>query len=591
MIDKDEYSVELRIVKLDFVAIRGKDSAKLAAMPVLSASTPEQLRKLSVAQLPNYCQEVAAFVLGATAEKEGHIVSSLAVTELTVALHFAFNTPTDILIWDVGHQAYVHKAITGRSEQLESIRQKGGISGFTARSESAFDPFGAGHSSTSISAVGGFAEASRLQNIKRKHIAVIGDGAITGGMAFEALNHLGTSDLDILLILNDNEESIDTNVGGLHEFQNYREFFESLGWGYTGPTDGNNVTELVGLFEKEKSREGTRVLHIKTNKRPLSEWKKELGIAELPKAAHNDFIAFQDVFAQKLIDLATEDSRIVAITPAMLSGSGLNAFNEKFPKRTFDVGIAEQHAVTFAAGLAASGLKPLVHLYSTFAQRGFDQIVHDVALQNLPVVFALDRAGLVGEDGATHHGAFDLSFLNPIPNLQILAPMDGAELESMLTYAFKQNSPVVIRYPRGGELKAVRTEREVARGSFRILKEGDKVVVVTLGAIGKTAQKAIKDLPVGHIDLRFLKPWDNEALIDAFAPYQHIITVEDGSMRGGLRDTMANWLSFHAAQKKCTGLGLPDAFVLHGPLEELNQTLQLSEEGIKSQVIQILEKE
>ena len=559
-------------------------------MPTISATTPEQLRKLAVAQLPDYCQEVAAFVLEATAEKEGHIVSSLAVAELTVALHYVFNTPTDILVWDVGHQAYVHKAITGRSELLTNIRQKGGISGFTSRSESAFDPFGAGHSSTSISAVGGFAEAARLQNVKRKHIAVIGDGAITGGMAFEALNHLGTSDLDILLILNDNEGSIDANIGGLHEFQNYKEFFESLGWGYSGTIDGHDIAEMVKQFEKEKSREGTRVLHVKTNKRPLRQWKKDLGIEETSKAKHAEFIAFQDVFAQKLIDLATEDSRIVAITPAMLSGSGLNAFYEIFPKRTFDVGIAEQHAVTFAAGLAASGMKPLVHLYSTFAQRGYDQMVHDVALQNLPVVFALDRAGLVGEDGATHHGAFDLSFLNPIPNLQILAPMDGAELESMLTYAFAQNSPVVIRYPRGGELKAVRTAREVAKGSFRVLQEGNNVIVVSLGAIGKIAQRAIIDLPVGHIDLRFLKPWDTEKLSIALAPYQHVITIEDGSMRGGLRDTMANWLSIHAAHKKCLGLGLPDSFVQHGQLEELNQTLLLSEEGIRKQVIQILEK-
>jgi 1-deoxy-D-xylulose-5-phosphate synthase len=559
-------------------------------MPIISATIPEQLRKLAVAQLPDYCQEVAAFVLEATAEKEGHIVSSLAVAELTVALHYVFNTPTDILVWDVGHQAYVHKAITGRSELLTNIRQKGGISGFTSRSESAFDPFGAGHSSTSISAVGGFAEAARLQNVKRKHIAVIGDGAITGGMAFEALNHLGTSDLDILLILNDNEGSIDANIGGLHEFQNYKEFFESLGWGYSGTINGHDIAEMVKQFEKEKSREGTRVLHVKTNKRPLRQWKKDLGIEETSKAKHAEFIAFQDVFAQKLIDLATEDSRIVAITPAMLSGSGLNAFYEIFPKRTFDVGIAEQHAVTFAAGLAASGMKPLVHLYSTFAQRGYDQMVHDVALQNLPVVFALDRAGLVGEDGATHHGAFDLSFLNPIPNLQILAPMDGAELESMLTYAFAQNSPVVIRYPRGGELKAVRTAREVAKGSFRVLQEGNNVIVVSLGAIGKIAQRAIIDLPVGHIDLRFLKPWDTEKLSIALAPYQHVITIEDGSMRGGLRDTMANWLSIHTAHKKCLGLGLPDSFVQHGQLEELNQTLLLSEEGIRKQVIQILEK-
>jgi len=565
-----------------------KVSAKLAAMPTLSATSPEQLRKLSVNQLPDFCKEVARCVLGATAEKEGHIVSSLAVTELTVALHYAFNTPGDILIWDVGHQAYIHKALTGRSEQFQTNRQKGGISGFTARAESVFDPFGAGHSSTSISAIGGFAEAARLQKVMRKHIAVIGDGAITGGMAFEALNHLGTSNLDILLILNDNEESIDTNVGGLHEFQSYKDFFESLGWGYQGPVNGHDVANLVRIFEKEQTREGTRVLHVKTKKHPISLWRKPFEVEDSSQPKQTSFIAYQDIFAKALIELAYTDSRIVVISPAMLSGSSLNIFKQKFPERTFDVGIAEQHSVTFAAGLAASGLKPLVHLYSTFAQRGYDQIIHDVALQNLPVVFVLDRAGLVGEDGATHHGAFDLSFLNPIPNLQILAPMDGAELQSMLAYAFAQNSPVVIRYPRGGEQHESTEVHAIKTSSFRILKDGEKVVVVSLGTIGKMVQRAIQDLPVGHIDLRFLKPWDDGALEAALQPYQYIVSIEDGSMRGGLRDTLAHWLIKRAPEKKFHGMGLPDVFVQHGTLKELNQELGLNEERLQRLLAQVL---
>jgi 1-deoxy-D-xylulose-5-phosphate synthase len=565
-----------------------KVSAKLAAMPTLSATSPEQLRKLSVNQLPDFCKEVARFVLGATAEKEGHIVSSLAVTELTVALHYAFNTPSDILIWDVGHQAYIHKALTGRSEQFKTNRQKGGISGFTARGESIFDPFGAGHSSTSISAIGGFAQAARLQNVKRKHIAVIGDGAITGGMAFEALNHLGTLNLDILLILNDNEESIDTNIGGLHEFQSYKDFFESLGWGYQGPVNDHDIVNLVRIFEKEKLREGTRVLHLKTKKQPISFWRKLFEVDAPSQPKQSDFIAYQDIFVNALIDLANADSRIVAISPAMLSGSSLTVFKGKFPNRTYDVGIAEQHAVTFAAGLAASGLKPLVHLYSTFAQRGYDQIIHDVALQNLPVVFVLDRAGLVGEDGATHHGAFDLAFLNPIPNLQILAPMDGAELKSMLAYAFAKNSPVVIRYPRGGEQHKSTEVYAIKTSSFRILKDGEKVVVVSLGTIGKMVQQAVQDLPVGHIDLRFLKPWDDGALEAALQPYQYIISIEDGNMRGGLRDSLATWLMQHAPAKKLYGMGLPDHFIQHGSIKELNQELGFNEEALQKLLNQLI---
>jgi 1-deoxy-D-xylulose-5-phosphate synthase len=552
-----------------------KDWATLAHMIFTRVNNPTDLRSLSLEELKQLSAEVARFMLTNTGEKEGHMISSLAVTELTLALHYSFNTPTDILIWDVGHQAYIHKILTDRKATFHTNRKQGGISGFTSRSESRYDPFGAGHSSTSISAIGGFAQAAMQRNIRRKHIAVIGDGALTGGMAYEALNHLGTSDLDILLVLNDNEESIDQSVGALHEFQSYQTFFESLGWGYSGPVDGHNIALLTKHLKREKHNTGTRVLHVKTRKKALATWREELKIpAAKSQISHRD--NYQDIFADKLIELAQRDDRIVAITPAMLGGSSLHRFQSRYPHRTFDTGINEQHAVTFAAGLAASGMKPLVHLYSTFAQRAYDQIIHDVALQRLPVVFALDRAGLVGEDGATHHGAFDLSFLNPIPNVQILAPMTGAELQRMLAYAFTQNGPVTIRYPRGNEKPFDGEPQKLESGSFRVLKTGEKICVVSLGSVGVHVEQAIVNLEchdIGHIDLRFLKPWNDAQLADVLAHYSTIVTAEEGSMRGGLRDSMAGWLAVHHPEKKLIGIGLPDAFIGHGKPGELeNQT-------------------
>ena len=548
--------------------------------------SPLVYRNFAPEKLSELCTQAARFVLEQTSEKEGHLISSLAVTELTVALHYVFNTPHDILIWDVGHQAYLHKVLTDRADVFNSNRKNGGISGFTNRLEGAFDPFGAGHSTTSISAIGGFAEASHLQNISRKHIAVIGDGALTGGMAFEALNHLGTTGLDILLILNDNESSIDPNVGALHEFQGYEDFFQSLGWGYTGPINGHNLKELIKRLEDEKDAVGTRILHVKTKKQSLAKWRHQLGMNPVSnhKSESPQQRAYQDIFTDKLIELARADENIVAITPAMLSGSSLLRFQKQFPNRTFDVGIAEQHAVTFAAGLAASGMKPIVHLYSTFAQRAYDQIIHDVALQNLPVVFALDRAGLVGEDGATHHGAFDLSFLNPIPNLQILAPMTGAELERMLAYAFTQSGPVSIRFPRGSEEVFRGEDIPMQQGSFRELKKGDKLCVVSLGTIGVRVESALANLPdknIGHIDLRFLKPWNDDALKDALAPYSIILSAEEGSMKGGLRDSLANWLEQFLPGKTFYSIGLPDRFITHASPLELEAEVGLTSAKIR----------
>ncbi len=572
--------------------VKFKVSATLAQMILERIKSPEDLRVCSIAELDQLVQELAHFMLTNTTEKAGHMVSSLAVTELTLALHYTFSTPKDILIWDVGHQAYVHKIITDRKATFNTNRKRGGISGFTSRSESEYDPFGAGHSSTSISAIGGFAEAAKQLGINRKHIAVIGDGALTGGMAYEALNHLGTSDLDILLVLNDNENSIDQSVGALHEFQTYKAFFESLGWGYQGPVDGHNMQQLTKTMAREKHNTGTRVLHLKTKKKALNSWRTELGLeAETSPLKVEDTKNYQDIFAEKLIKLAEADDSIIAISPAMLSGSSLIHFKEKFPKRTFDTGITEQHAVTFAAGLAASGMKPIVHLYSTFAQRAYDQIIHDVALQNLPVVFALDRAGLVGEDGATHHGAFDLSFLNPIPNIQILAPMTGAELERMLAYALTQNCPVAIRFPRGSEKPFTGEALAVRTGSFRELKTGKTVCVVSLGAVGVAVEKAIQHLninEVGHIDLRFLKPWNEENLRTALKSYKTIITAEEGSMRGGLRDAMATWLETNLPKKHFISIGLEDEFIGHGKPAELENDTHLSAQKIEELLQKLL---
>ena len=546
--------------------------------------TPADLKKLPVSELPTLSNELKRFILATTKTKAGHIESSLAVTELSVALHFVFNTPEDILVWDVGHQAYVHKILTGRKSRFHTNRQLGGISGFATRTEGEYDPFGVGHSGTSISAIGGFAQAAKLDGSKRKHVAVIGDGALTGGMTFEALNQLAPQNLDILLILNDNESSIDANVGALHESQSYGDFFRSLGWGYSGPCNGHDVLELIDRLKQEKDNSGLRVLHIKTKKKKYRLWLDEFNIVH---PTFNDRppkeTKYQDVFADELIKLAKHDEAIVAITPAMLSGSSLLRFKRLFPDRCFDTGITEQHAVTFAAGLAAAGKKPVVHLYSTFAQRAYDQIIHDVALQKLHVVFVIDRAGLVGEDGATHHGAFGLSMLNTVPNMQILAPMNAAELRGMLNYARMQKGPVAIHFPRGGENVDEIVLPKIETSSFRILQEGNRVCVVSLGTLGQNVQQALANQrDFGHIDLRFLKPWNDLGLVSTLSKYQTVVTVENGCMRGGLRDTMASWLAQHLPQIKLYGLGLPDQFIGHGQPHELADQVGLSTQKIEA---------
>ncbi len=526
---------------------------------------------LSVVELSQLSQELKEFVKTTTKTKAGHINSSLAVAELTVALHYVFNTPQDVLIWDVGHQAYIHKVITGRKAVFHTNRKKGGLSGFTNSSESKYDPFGAGHSSTSISAAVGFAMGAKLSKSQRKHIVVIGDGAFTGGMSFEALNYLGEQKLDVLIVLNDNESSIDKNVGALANYGNYREYCESLGIEYLGKVDGHDVKSLVDQLKDAKEKQLPRLIRVKT--------KKESATANVGEGKLDSPKSFQEVFAKTMIEIATQNEKVVAITPAMLSGSGLDRFKEKFHNRTFDVGIAEQHAVTMAAGLAADGYIPVVHLYSTFSQRAYDQIIHDVALQGLHVIFCLDRAGLVGEDGATHHGNFDPGFLNTIPNLTIAAPLDGAGLETVLHTAISGSGPWVIRYPKS-ECQFLRNTLKVKLGKMRELKPGTKKAILSFGAIGVNVKDALSGTPYAHFDVTYLKPIDKEEITAIAAKFDEVITVEENSARGGVGDAVRSVISELGLSPKVRSLAIPDIFIEHGSIDELHQLCGLDAKSI-----------
>lgn len=537
-------------------------------------NSPADLRKLEVSELSKVSKELRAFLQEKTQVKEGHINSSLGVLELTVALHYCFDTPNDILIWDVGHQAYAHKILTDRKEVFHTNRKKGGISGFTKRSESPYDPFGTGHSSTSISAAVGFAKAAKLKGLSRKHIAVIGDGALTGGMSFEALNYLSDQELEVVIVHNDNKMSIDPNVGGLAEQDSYKEYIQALGIEYYGSVDGHNEQDLVEAFNKIKDNKGPIFITVRTQ-RGLGRQKPQVA-----KAAAAKGFSFQDIFAKTLIALAKENQQIVAITPAMLSGSRLNEFKEVYPERTFDVGIAEQHAVTMAAGMAADGYLPFCHLYSTFAQRAFDQIVHDVALQNLPVVFCLDRGGLVGEDGATHHGAFDPSFLSGIPNLILASPMDGNSLAGLMYSSAKANVPFVIRYAKGGNFDSF-SPLSMPTGRGRWIKEGKHKAVISYGYIGQEVVQAIQGTDIAHFDAAYLKPLDEVAISQILSKYDEVLTVEESTFSGGLGQsiiTLQNKLGT-SATIKC--LHIPDSFIEHGTREELLSDCKLDAGAIK----------
>ncbi|MDG2081365.1 MAG: 1-deoxy-D-xylulose-5-phosphate synthase [Bacteroidales bacterium] len=591
--------------------------------------SPKDLKNLNDFELVKLCNELREFILDVVSVHPGHLGSSLGVVELTVAVHKVFDTPYDRLIWDVGHQAYGHKILTGRRNQFYTNRQYGGIGGFPIRSESEYDAFGTGHASTSISAALGMSEASKLKGESdRKHIAIIGDGALTGGMAFEGINNAGTTDSDILIILNDNGISIDENVGSLKNyfsqiassakydlknwkalgvaiknvddlsknkssikgnFQRKSNLFEAMNFAYFGPVDGHDVQGLIEVLNEIKSIPGPKLLHIITKKgKGFKKAEEEQTLYHAPGKfdrqtgeINSETISknstYQEVYGKTLLELATSNEKIIGITPAMPTGSAMNYMRDKYPNRVFDVGIAEQHAVTFAAGIAAEGFKPFCTIYSTFLQRAYDQVIHDVALQKLPVVFAIDRAGLVGEDGATHHGVFDISFMSTIPNMIVCAPMNEVELRNfMFTASSYKNGPIAIRYPRRkGTIQNWETVLEkVEIGKGRIVIKGNKIAILTIGHAGNIAMEAIKKLNEtgifpSLIDMRFIAPLDTKLLHEVFENYDLIITVEDGIISGGLGSKVITFKNNNDFTTKIVTMGVPDKFIGHGNVESL----------------------
>ncbi len=572
---------------------------------------PADLRQLDLKDLPQVAEELRRFIIDILATKEGHLGASLGVVELTLALHYVFDTPDDKLVWDVGHQAYGHKILTGRKEDFHTNRQLNGIAGFPAIKESEYDTFGVGHSSTSISAALGMAIASRLQgDEERQHIAVIGDASIASGMAFEAMNHAGVSKSNLLIILNDNAIGIDPAVGALKDYltrikkkrkPKKGNLFKALNFDYSGPVDGHDIEALVYELNRLKKVKGPKFLHVVTTKgKGLPQAEKDQVTYHAPgkfdklsgnrlQKSSNGFTKYQDVFGQTLVELAAKNDRIVGITPAMLTGSSLKLMMETFPERTFDVGIAEQHAVTLSAGMAIQGLIPYCNIYSTFMQRAYDQVIHDVALQNLPVVFCLDRAGLVGEDGATHHGVFDIAYLRCIPNMTIFAPRNEIELRNILyTVQTELLGPIAIRYPRGsGNLKEWKVPfQSIEIGKGICLQKGKDIAILSLGTTADDVSEAIsrQDSPsdFGHYDMRFARPLDNELLHDIFNHYHRIITIEDGVKRGGFGSAVLEFANENNYQIPIKVLGVPDTFVEHGSIPELKKLLQLDASSLSN---------
>lgn len=605
---------------------------------------PEDLKTLNKAELLQLCDELRKYIIYSVAENPGHLGANLGVIELTVALHYVFNTPKEPIIWDVGHQAYAHKILTGRKKHFHTNRKLHGISGFPKIHESPYDSFGTGHSSTSISAALGMAVADALSgDTTTNHIAVIGDGGLTGGMSFEAINHAGDINPNLLIIFNDNGIAIDNNVGAVKEyfakitasktynrfkgrtwrllrktwlhkvihktataiksaFLKQSNFFESLNFRYFGPIDGHNINDLIAVLSDLKVMQGPKVLHIVTTKgKGFVKAEQEQTVyhapgqydaktGELIESACNGIKTqkYQTVFGKSLVELATMNDKIVAITPAMLSGSSLTYMQKKFPERTFDVGIAEQHAVTFSAGLARKGYIPFCCIYSTFLQRAYDQIIHDVALQKLPVIFCIDRAGIVGEDGPTHQGQFDLAFLRPIPNMIISAPIDEVQLRNLM-YTAQANPtfPFAIRYPKG---RGVQPEwkqsfRQLETGKAQLMSKGENLAILSLGQPGNLVIEAVKRLQlqniyVQHYDMIFLKPIDEVVLRNVVSNYSTVVTIEDGALKGGLASEVAEFISRNNANIKHIPVGIPDTFIQQGSVEELYDILGMSTEQI-----------
>lgn len=612
-------------------------------------NSPADLKELKENELIQLSDELRSFILDVVSVHPGHLGSSLGVVELTVALHYVFNTPYDRLIWDVGHQAYGHKILTGRRDVFYTNRQYKGIGGFPMRSESEYDTFGVGHASTSISAALGMAEASKLKGeSNRKHIAVIGDGALTGGMAIEGMNNAGVTNADILVILNDNNISIDKNVGSIKDyffqistaakadnnawkdlgiansfsdkthgdnskikgrFKRKSNLFEAMNFKYFGPVDGHDVPSLVKVLSEIQNISGPKILHVITTKgKGFKKAEEDQTLyhapgkfnrvtGELLKTKTEQLPAtYQEVYGSTLLELAENNEKIVAITPAMPTGSALTKMMEKFPNRVFDVGIAEQHAVTFSAGLATEGFKPMCTIYSTFLQRAYDQVIHDVALQKLHVVFCIDRAGLVGEDGATHHGVFDMAFMNCIPGMIVSAPMNEVELRNlMFTASIYNKGPFSIRYPRSrGVLKSWNIPmKKLEIGKGRCIHEGEEIAILSIGHTGNFVVEAIKKLAKrniipGHFDMRFLSPIDEKLLHHVFSNYKQILTVEDGNIIGGLGTVISGFKNENNYGNAIKSLGVPNQFVEHGSVEILHRLCGYDADGIVSAVIEML---
>ncbi len=610
-----------------------------AIYPLLQTiNDPAELRKLPRAELRPLADELRAYVLDSVSKTGGHLSSNLGTVELTVALHYVFNTPEDRLVWDVGHQTYPHKILTGRRERMHTLRQLGGLSGFPQRSESEYDAFGTAHSSTSISAALGMALAARQKGEDRHAIAVIGDGAMTAGMAFEALNHGGVEDCKLLVILNDNDMSISPPVGALNRYlaqlmsgrfyaaaknvgkqvlkgapplfelaKRIEEhakgmvvpatLFEKFGFNYIGPIDGHDLDSLIPTLENIRHLKGPQFLHVVTKKGQGYKLAEADPVAYhgpgkfdpavgLVKPATPPKQTFTQVFGQWLCDMAEQDERLVGITPAMREGSGMVEFHQRFPQRYYDVGIAEQHAVTFAAGLACEGLKPVLAIYSTFLQRGYDQLIHDVALQNLPVVFALDRAGLVGADGATHAGNYDIPYLRCIPNMAVACPADERECRQLLSTAFAQNHPVAVRYPRGAGV-GVATEAGLLGlpyGKGEVRRQGSGLAILAFGTLLYPALAAAEKLGATVVNMRWAKPLDVELLLKVAATHEALVTVEDGAIMGGAGSAVGEALQTAGVLKPLLQLGLPDAFIEHGDPARLLALQGLDAAGIQAAI-------
>ncbi|NTS77667.1 1-deoxy-D-xylulose-5-phosphate synthase [Catenovulum sp. SM1970] len=602
--------------------------------------TPDDLRSLPSSELKAVSEELRQFLLASVSRSSGHFASGLGAIELTVALHFVYNTPFDRLIWDVGHQAYPHKILTGRRDKIESIRQLDGLHPFPWREESEYDTFSVGHSSTSISAALGMAIAAQKEQENRKVVAVIGDGAMTAGMAFEAMNHAGDCKADMLVVLNDNDMSISENVGALNShlarilsgdvYTSLREgskkllsglppikelaskaeehlkgmivpgtIFEELGFNYIGPIDGHDVNALVDTLKNMRGLKGPQLLHVITKKGKGYEPAEADPIGyhavpkfnpeqtELPKKKASG-PTYSKVFGNWLCDMAAIDPKLQAVTPAMREGSGMVEFSKRFPEQYYDVAIAEQHAVTLAAGMAADGLKPVVAIYSSFLQRAYDQLIHDVALQNLPVLFAIDRAGIVGNDGATHQGVFDLSYMRCIPNLVIMAPSDENECRQMLYTGHQLDKPAAVRYPRGtgtgAEIKQEMTMLEVGKARKVYESAQKEIAILNFGTFLNAAEQAAENLSATVVDMRFIKPLDQAMIKELASEYELLVTLEDNAITGGAGSAVNEYLAAEGLQKQVLNLGLPDEFIRHGDQNQIYQIYQLDAEGIEKQI-------